>query len=62
MLDTSNLDQVIGSDLYGSDGDKIGTVGQVKYRPGFGGASTRARAVQTVGVASVFQTWPCPSS
>ena len=29
MLDTSQLDQVIGSEVYGSDGDKIGKVGQV---------------------------------
>jgi len=29
MLDTQNLDQVIGSEVYGSDGDKIGKVGQV---------------------------------
>ena len=29
MLDTQNLDQVIGSEVYGSDGEKIGKVGQV---------------------------------
>ncbi len=31
MLDTQNLDQVIGSEVYGSDGDKIGKVGQVYF-------------------------------
>jgi uncharacterized protein (TIGR02271 family) len=29
MLNSSQLDQVVGSDVYGSDGDKIGKVGQV---------------------------------
>ena len=29
MLDTQNLDQVIGSEVYGAAGDKIGKIGQV---------------------------------
>ncbi|MDX6325696.1 MAG: hypothetical protein QOK15_2050 [Nocardioidaceae bacterium] len=29
MLDTQNIDQVIGSEVHGADGDKIGKVGQV---------------------------------
>ena len=29
MIDTTNINEVIGSTLYGSDGDKIGKVGQV---------------------------------
>jgi uncharacterized protein (TIGR02271 family) len=29
MLDTRDIDQVIGSDVYGADGDKIGKAGQV---------------------------------
>ena len=29
MLDSSQLDQVVGSEVYGSDGDKIGKVGQL---------------------------------
>src|SRR4051794_1847659 len=29
MFDTQHIDQVIGSEVHGSDGDKIGKVGQV---------------------------------
>ncbi|MDX6319973.1 MAG: hypothetical protein QOD35_3373, partial [Nocardioidaceae bacterium] len=29
MLDQGQIDQVAGSDAYGSDGSKIGSVGQV---------------------------------